>query len=294
MMIKQFLNYLSHERNKSPQTVKSYEEGLTAFQAYFKALDNHLSWESVDADVIRCWMESLMEKGNIATSVNQRLSAVRSFYRFALKRGLVQRDPAHLIKGPKKEKPLPMFVRESEMDRLLDDEMGWDGSFDSVRARTIIMTFYATGIRLSELIGLNDAALDFVEKQIKVTGKRNKQRLIPFGPELERQLRFYITLRDENVSRTDDALFVGNRGQRVNASMVRDIVVANLSKVTTMKKRSPHVLRHSFATAMLNNEAGLESVKKLLGHSSLETTQIYTHTTFEQLKEVYKNAHPRA
>ena len=127
-----------------------------------------------------------------------------------------------------------------------------------------------------------------------MTGKRNKQRLIPFGQELERQLRFYITLRDENVSRTDDALFVGNRGQRVNASMVRDIVVANLSKVTTMKKRSPHVLRHLFATAMLNNEAGLESVKKLLGHSSLETTQIYTHTTFEQLKEVYKNAHPRA
>ena len=294
MMIEEFLDYLRYERNRSPLTVKNYGDDLRAFYVFFKSLDDHLSWQSVDADIVRDWMESMMDKGNNATSVNRRLSALRSFYRFALKRGLVQRDPAHLIKGPKKEKPLPMFVRESEMDRLLDDEMGWDGSFDSVRARTIIMTFYATGMRLSELIGLNDAALDFVEKQIKVTGKRNKQRLIPFGPELERQLRFYITLRDENVSRTDDALFVGNRGQRVNASMVRDIVVANLSKVTTMKKRSPHVLRHSFATAMLNNEAGLESVKKLLGHSSLETTQIYTHTTFEQLKEVYKNAHPRA
>lgn len=294
MMVEQFLNYLSHERNKSPLTVRGYADDLRAFEAYFKTLDNHLSWESVDSDIIRNWMESMMDKGNIATSVNRRLSALRSFYRFALQRNLVNADPAHAVRGPKRGRPIPQFVRENEMDRLLDGSEMWNDSFESVRARTVIMTFYETGVRLAELVGLDDADVNFLESQIKVTGKRDKQRIVPIGRELAEELRHYIAVRDRSVEKTDGALFVGSRGARIARTAVRGIVCDGLSKVTTLKKRSPHVLRHTFATAMLNNEAGLESVRRLLGHESLETTEIYTHTTFEQLKQVYKHAHPRA
>lgn len=294
MMVGQFLRYLSHEKNLSRRTETEYESDLRAFETYFKGLDDQLTWETVDADIIRSWMESMMEKGNTATSVNRRLSALRSFYRFAISRELLTKDPAHVVKGPKKNAPLPQFLRESEMDRLLDGEEMWDDTFDSVRARTIIMTFYATGIRVSELVGLDDAAIDFSTGQMKVTGKRNKQRIIPFGEELSTTLKQYIAERDKQIGHPTEALFTNNKGQRIKSENVRAIVKSHLSKVTSIKKRSPHVLRHTFATAMLNNDAGLESVKKLLGHESLETTEIYTHTTFEQLKRVYKQAHPRA
>lgn len=294
MMVGQFLRYLSHEKNLSRRTETEYESDLRAFETYFKGLDDQLTWETVDADIIRSWMESMMEKGNTATSVNRRLSALRSFYRFAISRELLTKDPAHVVKGPKKNAPLPQFLRESEMDRLLDGEEMWDETFDSVRARTIIMTFYATGIRVSELVGLDDAAIDFSTGQMKVTGKRNKQRIIPFGEELSTALKQYIAERDKQIGHPTEALFTNNKGQRIKSENVRAIVKSHLSKVTSIKKRSPHVLRHTFATAMLNNDAGLESVKKLLGHESLETTEIYTHTTFEQLKRVYKQAHPRA
>lgn len=163
-----------------------------------------------------------------------------------------------------------------------------------MRARTILMMFYETGIRLAELVSLDDSAVDFVEAQIKVTGKRNKQRIVPFGLELENALEAYIKERDAQVKNHCEALFVDDHGRRMTPGRVRALVKDNLQKVTTMKKRSPHVLRHSFATAMLNNDAGLESVQKLLGHESLATTEIYTHTTFEQLKKVYNKAHPRA
>lgn len=294
MMVGQFLRYLSHEKNLSRRTETEYESDLRAFETYFKGLDDQLTWETVDADIIRSWMESMMEKGNTATSVNRRLSALRSFYRFAISRELLTKDPAHVVKGPKKNAPLPQFLRESEMDRLLDGEEMWDDTFDNVRARTIIMTFYATGIRVSELVGLDDAAIDFSTGQMKVTGKRNKQRIIPFGEELSTTLKQYIAERDKQIGHPTEALFTNNKGQRIKSENVRAIVKSHLAKVTSIKKRSPHVLRHTFATAMLNNDAGLESVKKLLGHESLETTEIYTHTTFEQLKRVYKQAHPRA
>ena len=293
MMINEFLNYLKFERNRSDLTIKNYGEDLRAFEEFYGNLDSRLSWKSVDSDIIRDWMESMMDKGNNATSINRRLSALRSFYRFALTRKLVDKDPVHGVTGPKKGRPLPQFLKENEMDRLLDAE-SWMDSFEDVRDRMVIMTFYETGIRLSELIGLDDSMVDFSNRQLKVTGKRNKQRVIPFGEELLVTLRDYMKRRDKEVNRQSEALFVSAKGRRMTSSQVREAVRKNLSKVCTLKKRTPHVLRHTFATAMLDNKAGIESVKKLLGHESLSTTEIYTHTTFEQLKREYYSAHPRA
>lgn len=294
MSIKEFLDYLRFERNFSLRTVGEYGDDLRKFESFFKNLDATLTWETIDSDVIRDWMESMMDKGNIATSVNRRLSAVRSFYRFALSRGRVEADPAHGVKGPKKEKPLPQFVREGEMDMLLDESMWNMSRYEDICARTLILMLYETGLRISELLGLDDADMDLEACSLKVTGKRNKQRVIPFGGELRDALTAYMAARDKDVARKTGALFVSRRGERLTYSKARRDVRDNLARVCSLKKRSPHVLRHTFATAMLNNGAGLESVKKLLGHAALTTTEIYTHTTFEQLRKVYESAHPRA
>ena len=293
MKIDRFLDYLKLERNYSRLTVLKYESCLRLFEEYFKNLNTELEWESVDADVIRDWMESMMDSGLTAATVNGRLSAVRSFYRFALKKGLVENDPAHTITGPKREKPLPKFIREKDMDRLLQPEM-WGDTYKDICARTIILLFYETGMRVGELVMLEDEMVDLDNRQLKVTGKRNKQRIIPFGAELEQALRDFVRLRDEQVERTEKGFFVTEKGQRVTYEQVRRMVKNHLGRVTTQQKRTPHVLRHTFATTMLNHEAGLESVKQLLGHESLATTEIYTHTTFEQLKKVYEKAHPRS
>ena len=292
-MIDQFLNYLRYERNASLLTVQTYEEGLREFESYLNLRDDGLSLEKVDTDLIRDWMESLMDKGNNASTINKKLSALRSFYRFALKRKLVEKDPAHCLTGPKKAKPLPQFLREGEMDQLLD-VIEWGDNYKDVRARTILLLFYEAGLRRSELTGLDDEDVDFSAGQLKVTGKRNKQRIIPFGEELAEALAGYMAIRDEQVVKNNKALFLSDKGERMTGSQVYAIVHKYLSAVTSLKKRSPHVLRHTFATAMLNNGAGLESIKKLLGHESVSTTEIYAHTTFEQLKRVYKEAHPRA
>ena len=292
-MVDLFLDYLKLERNYSPATVKHYRDDLKEFERFFQELDLQLSWETIDSDIVRRWMEAMMDRGNVASSVNRRLSALRSFYRYALRRNLVEKDPVHGIQGPKKKRPLPQFLKEAEMDRLLDENM-WTDCYKDVLARTIIVTFYETGIRISELIGLNDKDVDYINCEIKVTGKRDKQRIIPFGDELSETLISYQHRRNAEMKCESEAFFRTEKGERVTDAQVRQIVKTNLSKVSTLKKRSPHVLRHTFATAMLNHEAGLESVKKLLGHESLSTTEIYTHTTFEQLKKVYKNAHPRA
>ena len=278
-MTEDFLNYLRYERNRSELTVRRYEQGLRDFETYFKNRDSQLSWESVDSDVIRDWMESMMDKGDMG---------------FALSRGLVTRDPSYVVKGPKKQKPLPQFVREEDMNRLLDTPQMWEEGFVGLRARTIIILFYETGIRLAELIGLDVEDVDLATRQLKVTGKRNKHRIVPFGEELETAIREYLKQRDRLSVRIDDALILSDKGKRMTRSQVEKIVKQHLSLTTTLKKRSPHVLRHSFATAMLNNGAGLESVRRLLGHESVATTQIYTHTTFEQLKRIYETAHPRA
>ena len=206
---------------------------------------------------------------------------------------MVKNEPAHTVTGPKKENPLPKFIREKDMDRLLQPEM-WGDTYKDVCARTIILLFYETGMRVGELVMLDDEMVDLDNRQLKVTGKRNKQRIIPFGAELEQALRDFVRLRDEQVERTEKGFFVNEKGQRVTYEQVRRMVKNHLGRVTTQQKRTPHVLRHTFATTMLNHEAGLESVKQLLGHESLATTEIYTHTTFEQLKKVYEKAHPRS
>lgn len=252
-MIKEFLNYLQFELCRSPLTIKSYQQDLLAFEAFFKKLNNQLSWGSVDPDVIRDWMESMMDKGNNAASVNRRLSALRSLYRFALSRSLVPRDPTRRLEGPKKQQPLPQFLKEDEMDRLLDDE-GWDDDYKSVRARTIIMTFYETGIRLAELTGLDDTSVDLSNRQLKVTGKGNKQRLVPFGKELEATLRKFISVRNRDVERLMPALFLTETGRRMEGYQVRREVSRHLARVSARKKLTPHVLRHTFATSMLNHE----------------------------------------
>lgn len=290
--IEDFLKYLTFERNYSRRTIGEYSEDLHGFEQFYKKLDDELSWENINTDVVRDWVEYMMDKGNTATSVNRRLSALRSFYRYALKRGLVENDPTYKLQGLKRKKPLPQFLKEAEMDTLLVPEM-WGNTYKDVLARTIILTFYSTGIRVSELVGLNNKDINIVTHEIKVTGKRNKQRIIPFGKELEEQIGTYQKLRNDEIGE-QEALFVTAKGERITTAQVRTMVKANLAKVSTLKKKSPHVLRHTFATAMLNNKAGLESVKKLLGHESIVTTEVYTHVTFEQLKKAYNEAHPRA
>ena len=293
MWIESFLAYLRLERNYSEKTVVSYGIDLREFEGYFKEADAELDFTTVDADIVRNWVMHLMDEGRAATSVNRKLSSLRSFYRFLLRKKAITVNPMTKVVGPKKKKPLPSFVREKDMDRLLDG-LTFEEGFEGCRDRMVLEMFYATGMRLSELIGLDDADVDFSARLIKVTGKRNKQRLIPFGNELEEDLRIYIKVRDEALPNGSDAFFVRKDGKRMYPMQVYRLVKRNLSKVVTLKKRSPHVLRHTFATAMLNDCAELRAVKELLGHESLTTTEVYTHTTFEELKKVYELAHPRA
>lgn len=288
-----FLDYLRYERNYSDDTVKAYGEDIRQFQEFGGEDVGLQSPSEVVVDVVREWMIHLMNLGYATTSVNRKLSSLRSYYKYLLRKGEVKVDPLRKITGPKNKKNLPVFVKESEMNRLLDDEDFGEG-FEGCRDHLVIAMFYATGMRLSELIGLDDGDVDFAASVIKVTGKRNKQRLIPFGEELRVEMEAYVKQRDESVPVRSGAFFVRKTGERLYPNVVRKIVMRNLSKVVTVKKRSPHVLRHTFATSMLNHEAELGAIKELLGHESLATTEIYTHTTFEELKKVYNQAHPRA
>ena len=296
-MMVEFLNYLSLERAYSPHTVAGYENDLRAFKAYLGKIESGLDLRDVDADLVRGWAMDLMSAGMKATSVNRKLSSLRTFYKYLLKKGVIKVSPMQNVGGPKKSKPLPQFVREDDMERMLCATAQGE-SWQEVREHVILQLFYETGIRLSELVGLNDGDVDFVRMTVKVTGKRNKQRIMPIGRGLADSLRRYMDSRDEvlrsSISSAQSPLFVTDKGDRVYPHWVYRVVRKNLSLVVALKKRSPHVLRHTFATAMLNNAAELEAVKELMGHESVSTTQIYTHTTFEELKKAYKQAHPRA
>ena len=293
MLTDSFLDYLRYERNYSEKTVLAYGEDISQLREFAQEEIGDFNPAEVTPELIREWIVSLMDKGYASTSVNRKLSSLRSFYKFLLKKKVVLVDPLRKITGPKNKKPLPSFLKENEMNRLLDGTDFGEG-FEGCRDHLIIEMFYATGIRLSELIGLDDKDVDFSASLLKVTGKRNKQRLIPFCDELKEGMLEYVNVRNEQVLESGGAFFVRKNGERLYKNLVYNLVKRNLSKVVTLKKRSPHVLRHTFATTMLNNEAELGAVKELLGHSSLATTEIYTHTTFEELKKVYKQAHPRA
>lgn len=294
MLIRQFLSYMRYERNKSPLTVHSYEQDLRAFDAYVRSIDESLSIGTADADIIRDWMEDMVDKGQKATSVNRRLSALHSFYRYALARGIVEKDPSQALRGPKREKPLPQFLRESEMDELIDRMTRKVDSYKDVRARTIIILLYETGIRVAELVNIDDDAVDMASGSISVKGKGGKQRIIPFADELRDTLQMYMSRRNEEITKRCGALLLTTKGGRMSTDQVRYIVKKYVSCVSSLKKKTPHVLRHTFATAMLNHGASIGSIQKLLGHASVKTTEIYTHTTFEQLERAYKQAHPRA
>ena len=289
--IETFLEYLKYERNYSPETARAYEVDLFQFEEF--ARECELQLKEVNPNTVREWVVQMMDKGTCVSSINRKLSALRSFYKYLLKQGEISADPIRKINGPKKKKPLPVFVKEKEMDRLLD-ETDFGNNFKGHRDKLIILLFYETGMRLAELVGLNDVDVDFGAKVIKVTGKRNKQRLIPFGDELAKAMQDYLVERDQTVQTPSGAFVTKENGERLGYSTVQYIVKQNLSKVTTVKKRSPHVLRHTFATSMLNHQAELGSIKELLGHESLATTEVYTHTTFEELKKAYNQAHPRA
>lgn len=290
--IDDFLSYLVADRGYSPRTVKTYHDSLVNILAFLNRLDEEITWQTLDSDAVRQWMTAEMGRGTNPRTVSKELSALRSFYKYLLRMERVQKDPVRLVKAPKKQMPLPTFLKQSEIDRLFDD-VTFLPDYQGQRDRTILFTFYHTGIRVSEMAGLQMGDVHLSADELKVTGKRNKQRIIPFGAELHQQFQCFMQLRRE-VESADDHLFLTAKGKPLSIQSIRIIVKKYLSLVTNLKKKSPHVLRHTFATAMLNNGADLEAIKELLGHESISTTEVYTHTTFADLKKEYERAHPRA
>ena len=298
MWTRAFIDFLRYERGYSEHTIVGYEAALEAFRQYLDSLPEKRDWASLDGDVIRNWILDRLESGNSVSTVKLKLSAIKSFYKFLLQRKLISKDPAHSIVAPKGKKPLPCYVKDKEMDDLLDNEEIYPDGYVGERDRMILLMFYSTGIRASELIGLDIADVDLDMMQLRVVGKRNKERVIPYGDEVGDAIRSYLSSRRYFCSANgaeSEALFLNEKTkERISYDKVRLLVNHYLSLVTSQAKKSPHVLRHTFATSMLNHRADLQSVKELLGHEKLSTTEIYTHASFEELKEMYNMAHPRA
>ena len=293
MFIDSFIGYLKVERLYSAHTVRSYGRDLLAFKEYVARLDGSLLYWEADVDVVRSWVASMMDAGAKPSTVCRKLSSLRSFFVYVCANCGVRQNPVARLKGPKCRKVLPSFVKEEDMDALIDDIAFGDG-YVACRDKMILQLFYETGIRLAELVALDLSSLDMQACVIKVLGKRNRQRIIPFAAGLKAALERYLCERETFVSASCDALFLSSKGGRITPSNVYRMVRSRLVGVTSLKKKSPHVLRHSFATAMLNNNAELGAVKELLGHRRLATTEIYTHLSFEDLKCFYDKAHPRA
>lgn len=294
MLTEDFLEYFRTERNKSELTVLSYRKDLEEFETFFESLKENITWTNVDESVVREWVIYLMDDQHMtASSVNRKLSALRSFFHYLLRMQVVTSNPMTRITGPKKQKYLPVFVRENEMNTMLE-ELSRDDTYEGILSLTVILMLYLTGMRRAEILSLSDRDIDFSSKQIKVTGKRNKQRVIPFGNELESQIKRYLYAREQQFGVGFENLFINKKGTPLSKAQISEIVKRELSTVTTQQKKSPHVLRHTFATAMLNSGADLTSIQKLLGHAGLATTQVYTHVSFEELKNAYQNAHPRS
>ena len=290
--VERFLQYLRHERNLSSRTVGLYRRNLEQWEAYMTVGGRHLDLASVTQSDIRAWLMQRSAGGDCAGTLRHRLQAVRALYRYLLRHGIVKSNPAAQVEMAKLPKPLPKFVREKAVDAVLDADLD-GGDFTQVRDRLVVMLFYETGIRLSELIGLQDVAVDVEKHELKVRGKRDKDRIIPFGDEMAQCVTHYRALRD-SVPVECGNLLVTLKGKPLYPSLVYHVVHDSLAQAGATGKLSPHVLRHTFATVMLNNGAELNNVKELLGHESLAATQVYTHVTLSELQHNYELAHPRA
>ncbi len=295
MFISDYLNYITFERRYSVHTIRSYTKDLEQFAVYIKDTFQIDAAQEIDFVFIRTWISLLMEEGNSARTVNRKISTLKSYFRYLLKTGKIDHNPALKITGPKVRKKLPVFIEEKSMN-LLISEFGDPASFLEARDRLIVEFFYATGIRRAELIGLklNDVNLD--SRVIKVLGKRNKERLVPIHNNLQPLIDSYLSFKLKTLDQDaqEAFFFLTIKGKKMYPKLVYRVVNNYLSRVSTQKKKSPHVLRHTFATHMLNHGADLNAVKELLGHASLAATQIYTHNTIEKLKNIYKLAHPKA
>ena len=294
MMIEGFLKYLRYELNYSVHTVLSYENDLRQFADFLARGDSEqLRLDDVSTNDIREWMMHLSNTGVCQRTIRRKVQSVRALYKYMQRRGLIDNNPAAMVELAKLPKRLPTYVRSENINALLDQDIDL-ADFTAVRNKLMLMMFYETGIRRAELIGLTDANVDTSAMQIKVHGKRNKDRIVPFGSELLGWIERYRHLRSQQVTCECDEFFVRENGKPLYPSLVYKVVHDALQAAGGTDKFSPHVLRHSFASAMLNNGAQLNNVKELLGHESLAATQIYTHITFSELKDNYQSAHPRA
>ena len=293
MWKEKFINYLRYEKNYSSHTEISYFKDLTQFQNFIKNEIGQFDPFTISSDQIRMWIVKLMEKGQKSSTVNRKLSTIKSFYKFLQKKELMEMNPARYIQGPKIETKLPSFVRHSDMLKVLYSD-SFSDDFEGHRNRFLIELLYLTGMRREELVMLKNSDVDLYSNLLHVHGKGNKDRLIPISKKTNQLFINYTSIRNDKVENRAPYLFVRKNGKRLYSEMVYSIVNKHLSDVKTLSVKSPHVLRHSFATAMLNNGAEINAIKNLLGHASLSSTQIYTHVTFKELKKVYNNAHPRA
>lgn len=293
-MISLFIKYLQYEKNNSFHTVVAYKEDILQFQNFVNQQVGICDFSKIDSSLVRQWMISLKKEKYTETSINRKMSSLRSFYKFIKKQGLTTNNPLSKINSLKTKKKLPIFFKESEMESVLSDNNIFTGTkFENVRNSLVIELLYNTGIRRSELIEIKDCDFNFFNLTLQVTGKGNKQRLIPFSNVLRESLMHYIEIRKTTFNKSSDYFIVNNKGGKSYPNLIYRIVQQNLGKVSSLTKKSPHVIRHTFATSMLNNGAELSAIKEILGHASLAATQVYTHTSFEQLKKIYKQAHPR-
>lgn len=287
-----FFSYLSLQKRASKLTLTAYKTDLEQFTSFLSKEDPELQLKDISYQHIRHYISILIEKGNSAETSNRKLSALRSFFKYLQKHGLVESNPVTKLKGPKRSKKLPSFIDESQAHSVFHDLI-FEESFSGIRDKLLIEILYSTGIRRAELMNLKESDADLFNLQLKVLGKRNKERIIPFSIEMKRNLESYLNVKN-NENLNSPWLLVTEKNKQLSPHQITRIVKDVLSKVSTAGKKSPHVLRHSFATHLLNNGADINAVKELLGHAGLSATQIYTHNTINKLKKTYKQAHPRS
>ncbi|MBN2485245.1 MAG: tyrosine-type recombinase/integrase [Bacteroidales bacterium] len=293
-LTERFLNYIKHEKRYSPNTIRAYTDDIRCFSEFIK-VGGGVSLPGVKPAEVRSWLVYLAGTGISARTYKRKLSSVKAFYKFLLREGVIEQMPTEAVIMPKYQNPLPDFFSHNEINALFDNITFNDG-FTGKRDKLIMFLFYITGMRLSELINIRLRDVDFSLQHIRVTGKRNKQRAIPVSPGTLKIIDGYIKARGEHLGSFDNNgyLFVKENGEKVYPRMVQKLTSKYLSGATTSEKTNPHKFRHTFATHMLNNGADLNAVKEILGHASLAATEVYTHNTYEKLKSIYKQAHPRA